>query len=91
MLCIPPIRGLTRRAPPIDLHHGYHLSEMQRVRISAGTPKRSCRAVRTVTKGQSRNFRRRRQRVMIAVALTTLLAAMLLAIAFFAVMRSAAD
>jgi len=44
-----------------------------------------------VTKAQSRNFRRRRQRVMIAVALATLLAAMLLAIAFFAVMRSAVD
>lgn len=44
-----------------------------------------------VAKGQSPNFRRRRRRVMIAVALTTLLTAMLLAIAFFAVMRSAAD
>ena len=44
-----------------------------------------------VAKGQSRNFRRRRQRIMIAVALSTLLAAMLLAIAFFAVIRSAAD
>ena len=44
-----------------------------------------------VAKGQSRNFRRRRQRVLIAVALTTLLAAMVLAIAFFAVMRSATD
>ena len=44
-----------------------------------------------VAKGQSRNSRRRRQRVVIAVALTTLVAAMLLAIAFFAVMRNAAD
>jgi len=44
-----------------------------------------------VAKGQSRNFRRRRRRVMIAVALTSLLTAMLLAIAFFAVMRSAVD
>jgi len=43
-----------------------------------------------MAKGQSRSFRRRRQRVMIAVALSTLLAAMLLAIAFFAVMRGAA-
>jgi ABC-type enterobactin transport system permease subunit len=43
-----------------------------------------------VAKGQSRNFRRHRQRrVMIAVALTTLVAAMLLAIAFFALMRTA--
>jgi len=43
-----------------------------------------------MAKGQSRSFRRRRQRVMIAVALSTLLAAMLLAIAFFAVMRGGA-
>ena len=43
-----------------------------------------------VAKGQSRNFRRRRQRrVMIAVVLATLVAAMLIAIAFFAVMRTA--
>jgi hypothetical protein len=44
-----------------------------------------------VAKGQSRSFRRRRQRVIIAVALTTLLAAMLLAIVFLAVMRSATE
>jgi hypothetical protein len=43
-----------------------------------------------VAKGQSRNIRRRRQRrVVIAVALATLIAAMLLAIAFFAVIRNA--
>ncbi len=44
-----------------------------------------------VAKERSRNFHRRRERrVMIAVALTTLVAAMVLAIAFFAVMRNAA-
>jgi hypothetical protein len=44
-----------------------------------------------VAKGQSRNIRRRRQRrVVIAVALATLIAAMLFAIAFFAVIRNAA-
>jgi hypothetical protein len=41
-----------------------------------------------VAKGQSRNFRRQR-RVVIAVALATLVAAMLIAIAFFAVIRNA--
>lgn len=61
------------------------------MRIIADTLKRLTQSEADVTKGQSRNFRRRRQRrVMIAVALTTLVAAMLLAIAFFAVMRSAA-
>jgi hypothetical protein len=43
-----------------------------------------------VAKGQSRNYRQRRQRrVVIAVVLATLIAAMLLAIAFFALMRNA--
>jgi len=61
------------------------------MRIIADTLKRLTQSEADVTKGQSRNFRRRRQRrLMIAVALTTLVAAMLLAIAFFAVMRSAA-
>jgi len=42
-----------------------------------------------VAQRQSRNYRRRQRRVVIAVALATLVAAMLLAIAFFAVMRNA--
>jgi len=44
-----------------------------------------------VTKESSRSPRRRQRRIVMALALATLIAAMLLAIAFFAVMRNALD
>ena len=76
-------------ATRIDSHHGYHLSEIWRGAHFGEHTEMLAWSGTDVAQRQSRNYRRRQRRVVIAVALATLVAAMLLAIAFFAVMRNA--